>query len=96
MKWLLIIASWLVSLLVSGGGLLLASSFFGSSYDSDRAPGVIIAVLSVLWLALPAGGTYLLLRTERTGWGIALLVAGILGVALIGLIGGAISAAAQP
>lgn len=94
MKWLLIIPSWLVSLLVTAGGLLLASIFLGGTTD-DRAPGLIIAMLSVVWLAFPAGGTYLLLRTARRGRGIALLVVGILGAGLLGLIGGAIGAAAQ-
>lgn len=94
-KWFLVVISWLVSLLVSGGVLLLASMFRSSGSEADRSVGLIFGGIGLLWLAIPAGGTYLLMRTERTGWGIALLVFGILGVGLLGLIAGAISAAGQ-
>lgn len=90
-KWVLVIASWLSALLVSAGGLLLASMFPGS----ERTAGLIIGAVAVLWLGIPGGGTYLLLRTARARWGVALLALGVVGGGLVVVLAELISAAAQ-
>ncbi|MFT3714340.1 MAG: hypothetical protein QM817_42305 [Archangium sp.] len=94
--WLLVIVSWLAALGLSGAALILASMFRGSVSGEDRGIGLIIGAVALLWLALPAAGTWFI-RGERTGLGIGLLVTSLaLSVLAVGLVFGAIEAAARP
>ncbi len=97
LQWVLVVVSWLASLAISGAALVLASMFRDSAAASDRSVGLVIAVVGVLFLALPGGGTWLLAKTERTGVGTGLLIAAIVvAVAGVGLVLAAIEAAARP
>lgn len=91
------VVSWLTSLLISGAALVLASMFRGSGDASDRTIGLVIGAAGVLFLLLPGAGTWLLAKTERTTLGTVLLSGAIVaGLAGIGLVLGAIEAAARP
>lgn len=97
LRWILVVVSWLASLSISGAALVLASMFRDSVSDSDRAIGLVIAAVGVLFLLLPGSGTWLLAKTERTTLGAVLLGCAIVaGLAGIGLVVGAIEAAARP
>lgn len=97
LQWLLVVVSWLVSLVISGAAVVLASMFRGSGDSSDRSIGVIIGAVGVLFLALPGVGTWLVAKTERSGLGTGLLIAAIaLGLVGVGLVFTAIEAAARP
>ncbi len=97
LQWILVLVSWLVSLLISGAALVLASMFRGSGDESDRTIGLVIGAVGVLFLLLPGAGTWLLARTPRTTLGSVLLISAIVvGVAGVGLLWGAIEAAARP
>lgn len=97
LQWVLVVLSWLVSLLISGAALVLASMFRDSGDASDRTIGLVIGFVAVLFLLLPGVGTYLLAKTERTGLGTGLLIgAVVVGIAGVGLLLNAIEAAARP
>lgn len=97
LQWLLVVVSWLASLLISGAALVLASMFRGSVDDSDRAIGLVIGAVGVAFLLLPGAGTWLVAKTERSGLGTGLLISVIVaGIAGVGLLWGAIEAAARP
>ena len=97
LQWILVLVSWLVSLLISGAALVLASMFRGSGDESDRTIGLVIGALGVLFLLLPASGTWLLAKTTRTTLGTLLLSSAIIGaLAGVGLVLVAIEAAARP
>ncbi len=97
LQWILVVLSWLVSVLISGAALVLASMFRGSVSDSDRLIGLVIGAVGVLFLLLPGAGTWLLAKTERSGLGTGLLITAIVaGLAGVGLVLGAIEAAARP
>lgn len=96
LQWILVVLSWLVSVLISGAALVLASMFRGSVSDSDRLIGLVIGAVGVLFLLLPGAGT-LLAKTDRSGLGTGLLITAIVaGLAGVGLVLGAIEAAARP
>lgn len=97
LQWILVVVSWLVSLLISGAALVLASMFRGSGDSSDRTIGLVIGAVGVLFLLLPGAGTWLLAKTARTTLGTVLLISAIVvGVAGVGVLWGAIEAAARP
>lgn len=97
LQWVLVVVSWLVSLLISGAALVLASMFRGSGDQSDRSIGLVIGAVGVLFLLLPGVGTWLLAKTERSALGTGLLLSAIVaGIAGVGLLWGAIEAAARP
>jgi|JI10StandDraft_1071094.scaffolds.fasta_scaffold409903_2 hypothetical protein len=97
LQWILVVVSWLVSLLISGAALVLASMFRGSGDESDRTIGLVIGAVGVLFLLLPGAGTWLLAKTARTTLGTVLLISAIVvGVAGVGVLWGAIEAAARP
>ena len=97
LQWILVLVSWLVSLLISGAALVLASMFRGSGDESDRTIGLVIGAVGVLFLLLPGAGTWLLAKTARTTLGTVLLISAIVvGVAGVGVLWGAIEAAARP
>lgn len=94
--WVVVIIAWLASLGVSGAGLILASILRGGVSDEDRTVGLVIGLGAVAWLALPALGTWSLSR-GRLGWGFGLLTTAlVLSVLAVGLVFGAIEAAARP
>lgn len=97
MRWVLVVASWLVSLLISGAALVLASMFRDSGSESDRTVGLVIGVAAAAFLLLPGAGTWLLMKSARTTLAMVLLgsavVAGLVGVGLVFV---AIEAAARP
>lgn len=96
LHWLLVVVSWLASLLISGAALVLASMFRGSVDDSDRAIGLVIGAVGVAFLLLPGAGTWLA-KTERSALGTGLLISAIVaGLAGVGVLWGAIEAAARP
>lgn len=97
LQWVLVVVSWLVSVLISGAALVLASMFRGSGDQSDRSIGLVIGAVGVLFLLLPGAGTWLLAKTERSTLGTGLLLSAIVaGIAGVGLLWGAIEAAARP
>lgn len=96
-QWLLVVVSWLASLSISGAALVLASMFRGSGDSSDRTIGLVIGFVGVLFLLLPASGTWLLAKTTRTTLGTLLLISTIIAaLAGVGLVLVAIEAAARP
>lgn len=94
--WLLIVVAGLFALVVSGLTLVLASMLLKSVSASDKRVGVALGLAAVAWLALPAGGTWLLL-TGTAAWGAGLLISSaVASVVVVKLVLGSIGAAAQP